>query len=146
MLSQNITKLIVEAMKSGDELRLSTLRMLSSEFNYEKIRLQRELDESDEQSVIRKEARKRKDAIEAYTKAGAKDRAEQERKELEILQEFLPPELTEEQVNQLINDSIKQINAKTIADLGKVIANVKSKAPGVDGGMLAQIVRQKLAK
>lgn len=131
-------------MKAHNSLRLSTLRMLSSEFNYEKIKLQKELTESDEQNVIRKEARKRKDAIEAYTKAGAKDRAEQEQKELEILQEFLPPELTEEEINQLISDSINQLNAKTISDLGKVIADVKSKVSGVDGGMVAQIVREKL--
>lgn len=145
MISQNITKMIEDAMKAHDNVRLSTLRMLSSEFNYEKIKLQKELEESDEQNVIRKEARKRKDAIEAYVKAGAKDRAEQEQKELLILQEFLPPELTEEEIIQLISDSINQLNAKTISDLGKVITDVKSKAPGVDGGKVAQIVKQKLS-
>lgn len=144
MLSQNITKMIGEAMKAHDEVRLSTLRMLSSEFNYEKIRLQKELEESDEERVLKKEARKRKDAIEAYIKADAKDRAEQEQKELEILQEFLPPELSDDEVGKIIDESIKELKATGMQDMGKVISLVKSKASGVDGGKVAQIVREKL--
>ena len=149
MISQNITKLIGEAMKAHDGVRLSTLRMLSSEFNYEKIKLQRDLTEEDEQNVLRKEARKRKDAIEAYKLLNAKNpnaklKQEQEEKELNILQEFLPAELTEEELNQLISDSVNQIGAKTMADMGRVIADVKSKAPSADGSVIAKIVRQKL--
>ena len=144
MISQNITKLIGEAMKAHDGVRLSTLRMLSSEFNYEKIRLQKEIEESDEEKVIRKEVRKRKDAIEAFAKAGAVDRVELETKELNILQEFLPPGVSPEEVIKLIEDSIKEIDAKSIADMGKVIALVKSKSSGVDGATVAQIVREKL--
>ncbi len=145
MISQNITKMIGEAMKAHDEVRLSTLRMLSSEFNYEKIKLQHELNESEEESVIRKEARKRKDAIEAYTKANATDRVNLETKELAILQEFLPPELSDEEVIKIIDESIKELNAKGMQDMGKVIGLVKSKASGVDGGKVAEIVRSKLA-
>lgn len=145
MISQNITKMIGEAMKAHDEVRLSTLRMLSSEFNYEKIKLQHELNESEEESVIRKEARKRKDAIEAYTKANATDRVNLETKELAILQEFLPPELLDKEVIKIIDESIKELNAKGMQDMGKVIGLVKSKASGVDGGKVAEIVRSKLA-
>ena len=137
--------MIGEAMKAHDEVRLSTLRMLSSEFNYEKIKLQHELNESEEESVIRKEARKRKDAIEAYTKANATDRVNLETKELAILQEFLPPELSDEEVIKIIDESIKELNAKGMQDMGKVIGLVKSKASGVDGGKVAEIVRSKLA-
>ncbi|HCR35645.1 hypothetical protein A2130_00985 [Candidatus Woesebacteria bacterium GWC2_33_12] len=150
MISQKITKLIGEAMKVHDSVRLSTLRMLSSEFNYEKIKLQKELTETDEQNVIRKEARKRKDAIEALWQAqgkhdGIEERITLEQEELNILQEFLPPELSDEEVNQLISDSISQLNAKTIQDLGRVIAEVKLKSPGVDGSKVAEIVRSKLS-
>ena len=144
MISQNITKMIGEAMKAHDEVRLSTLRMLSSEFNYEKIKLQHELTEVDEQNVIRKEARKRKDAIEAYTKANATDRVNLETKELSILQEFLPPELSDEEVIKIIDESIKELNVKGMQDMGKVIGLVKSKASGVDGSKVAEIVREKL--
>lgn len=158
MISQNITKLIGEAMKAHDEIRLSTLRMLSSEFNYEKIKLQHDLTESDEQNVIRKEARKRKDAIEIYEKLKDSktqnlktiENLENEKKELEILQEFLPPELTDEQVNQLIDQVINKLketdpSASLRTSMGKVITDVKSKAPGIDGSKVAEIVKQKLS-
>lgn len=145
MIANNMTKMIGEAMKAHDEVRLSTLRMLSSEFNYEKIKLQHELNENEEESVIRREARKRKDAIEAYTKANATDRVNLETKELTILQEFLPPELSDGEVIKIINESIKELNAKGMQDMGKVIGLVKSKASGVDGSKVAEIVRSKLA-
>lgn len=146
MISQNITKLIGQAMKAHDKVRLSTLRMLSSEFNYEKIRIQKELEESDEERVIRKEVKKRKEAIEMYVKAGAEDKATNEKAELAILSEFLPPEITEEQIIQLVNESIKSIKPNGIQDMGKVIADIKSKAPGVDGSFVANIVRSRLIK
>lgn len=151
MISKDITKLIGEAMKAHDEISLSTLRMLSSEFNYEKIRLQKELEESDEERVIRKEARKRKDAIEAYEKLkdsknpNVQEKKKREEEELKILQEFLPPEVSEEEINKLISDSIDQLGAKDLSMMGKVIADVKSKSPGVDGGKVAEIVRSRLS-
>lgn len=149
MISQNITKLIGEAMKAHDEVRLGTLRMLSSEFNYEKIKIQKELEDSDEERVIRREAKKRKDAIESYKSLSLSEsvskRIEQEQKELEILKEFLPPEISEEELNQIISDSIIKVGAKSIQDLGKVIGLVKSKAPSADGSVVAEIVRSKLS-
>ncbi len=144
MISQNITKMIGEAMKAHDTIRVSTLRMLSSEFNYEKIKLQHDLSDQEELSVVRKEAKKRKEAIELYQNQNIKDKLEQEKAELIILQDFLPAELTDEELNQLISDSINELGAKSIQDLGRVIGFVKSKAPGADGGTVAQLVRQKL--
>ena len=100
--------------------------------------------EAEEIAVVRKEAKKRKEAIEMYTKANALDQAENEKAELVILSEFLPAEVTEEQMVQLIDDSINELNASSVADMGKVIADVKTKNSGVDGARVAQIVRQKL--
>lgn len=145
MIWQNITKMIGDAMKAHDDVRLSTLRMLSSEFNYEKIRLQHELTELDEIAVIRKEVKKRKDAIEAYTKAGAVDRVELEGKELAILQEFLPPDISEEELVKIVDASIAEVGASSMADMGKVIALVKTKSPGVEGGIVANLVKSKLS-
>lgn len=90
MISDTISQKIAEAMKARDEIRLSTLRLLSSALNYERIAKQHELSEEEELQVVRKEAKKRKDAIEAYKKAEAFDRADKESKELVILEEFLP--------------------------------------------------------
>jgi uncharacterized protein len=144
MLSQNITKLIGDALKSHDEVRLSTLRLLSSAFNYEKIAKQHELTDEEELVVIRKEAKQRRDSIEAYRKAGAEDRAVKEEAELKILQEYLPPEMSEQELSKLVTDAITQSGAKTMADMGRIIGMVKSKAPNVDGGKIAQIVNSKL--
>lgn len=144
MISQNIQKLIGEAMKAHDSVRLSTLRMLSSAFNYEKIEKQHDLTEEEELAVIRKQAKQRKDSIEAYKKAGSPDRAEGEEAELTILQEFLPPEMDEGELLRLIDQAMIATGAKTMADLGKVIGLVKGQAPNVEGGKIAELVKSKL--
>lgn len=152
MITPNLMKMIGDAMKAHDAVRVSTLRGLSAELKNAKINVydpaateQRELTEDEEIAVVRKEAKKRKEAIEMYTKASALEQAENEKAELVILSEFLPAEVTEEEVIQLINDSITQLNATTIADMGKVIADVKAKNGGVDGAKVAQLVREKLS-
>ncbi len=144
MIAQTLQAKIGEAMKAHDEIRLSTLRLLSSAFNYEKIAKQHELTDEEELAVIRKEAKQRRDSIEAYKKAGALDRAEREEAELKILQEYLPPEMGEQEISKLVDDAIIQLGAKTTSDMGRVIGMVKSKAPNVDGSKIAQIVNSKL--
>jgi hypothetical protein len=144
MIAQTLQAKIGEAMKAHDEVKLSTLRLLSSAFNYEKIAKQHELTDEEELTVIRKEAKQRKDSIEAYKKAGATDRAEREEAELKILQEYLPPEMDEATLSKLVDDAIVQLGAKTTSDMGRVIGMVKSKAPNADGGKIAQIVNSKL--
>ena len=145
MIKDNITKMIGEAMKAHDELRLMTLRMLSSALNYEFIALQHSLNSEEEIKVVKKEAKMRKDAIEAYEKAGAKDRADKERQELEILKEFMPEEMGDEELNQLVSNAINQLGAKTLSDMGKVIGMVMDKSGGrADGGKVAQLVKAKL--
>jgi uncharacterized protein len=146
MIAQTLQVKIGEAMKAHDEVRLSTLRLLSSAFNYERIAKQHDLTEEEEMAVVRKEAKQRKDSIEAYTKAGAIDRAEKEAAELKILQEYLPPEMSEQELTVLVEDAIAQSGAKTMADMGRVIGMVKSKAPNADGSKIAQIVSSNLNK
>jgi uncharacterized protein len=144
MIAQTLQQKIGEAMKAHDEIKLSTLRLLSSAFNYEKIAKQHELTEEEEMAVIRKEAKQRRDSIEAYKKAGALDRSEKEEAELTILQEYLPPEMSEQELAKLVMDAITQSGAKTMADMGRVIGMVKSHAPNVDGTKIAQIVSSKI--
>jgi hypothetical protein len=80
-----------------------------------------------------------------YTKANANAQAENEKAELLILSEYLPAEVTSEETSRLIDESISQLKATTIQDMGKVIADVKAKNSGVDGSVVAQLVRQKLS-
>ncbi|HKC04294.1 MAG TPA: GatB/YqeY domain-containing protein [Patescibacteria group bacterium] len=145
MIAQTLQAKIGEALKAGDRVRLETLKMLSSAFNYEKIEKQHDLTEEEELSTIRKQAKQRKDSIEAYTKAGRADMAKSEQAELTILQEFLPPEMDDNELEKLIDQEMIAMGAKTMADLGKVIGAVKAKAPSVDGGKIANLVKSKLS-
>lgn len=152
MITPNLMKMIGDAMKAHDAIRVSTLRGLSAELKNAKIEkhdpnatLQAELTEAEEIVVVRKEAKKRKEAIEMYLKANATDKMDSEKAELVILQEFLPADVSEEEMNKLIAEAITEVGAKGMQDMGKVIAMVKSKNSGVDGAMVAQIVKQKLS-
>ncbi len=146
MIGNNLQKLIGEAMKSRDQVRLSTLRLLSSAFNYEKIEKKGELTEDEELVIIRREAKKRKEAIESYKKAGSNDRAEAEQNELDVLQEFLPPEMSDNEVMKAIDSAISELGANTMADMGKVVGLVKAKTAGnVDGSKIAELVKNKLS-
>jgi len=155
MIAEEITKKIQEAMKAKDDVRLSTLRMLSSALNYEKIAKLHDLSSEEEMVVVQKEAKKRKDAIEAYEKAGAQDRADKEKQELSILQEYLPEEMSVQELNQLIDLEIEQYKKDLPADathqalqagMGKVIGAVKAKAGmRADGAKIAQLVKEMLS-
>ena len=145
MIAQNLQKMIGEAIKAHDSVRLSTLRMLSSAFNYEKIEKQHDLTEEEELAVIRKQAKQRRDSIEAYKKAGSPERAEGEEAEFKILQEFLPPEMDSSEIEKIVTDAIAQTGASSMADMGKVIGVVKSKVgDSVEGGKIAELVKSKL--
>ena len=145
MIIDTLQTKIAEAMKLGDNLKVSTLRMLLSAMNYEKIAKQHALSEEEEIAVVRREAKKRKDAIEAYTKAGAKDRVDQETQESDILKTFLPAEISEEELRVIVSDAISQSGATEVKDMGKVIGIVMGKTKGsADGGRVSALVKEML--
>lgn len=145
MIAQKMQKQIGEALKAKDAVRLSTLRMLSSAFNYEKIAKQHELNDDEEVEVIKREAKKRRDAIEAYKKANAPDRAAAEEAELKILNEYLPEQMSDEDLEKIVTDAIAKTGAKEMKDMGKVIGMVMGQTKGqADGGRVSAIVKEKL--
>ncbi len=144
MIAQTLQQKIGESMKAHDETRTSTLRLLLSAFNYEKIDKRHDLTDEEEMVVIRREAKKRKESVEMYRKAGAEERAVKEEAELKILQEYLPPEMSEEELVKIVDEAVAVIKPEGMADMGKVIGFVKGKAPGADGGKIAELVRSKL--
>ena len=150
MIANTLQQKIGEAMKARDGVRVSTLRMLSSAFNYEKIEKQRDLSEEEELMVVAREAKKRKEAIEVFEKVGASDKAGQEEKELKILQEFLPEQMGEEALSQIIDEVIKDMGLPADAtpqalQAGKVIGAVKAKVgTQAEGSEIAKLVREKL--
>jgi hypothetical protein len=144
MIAQRLQQIIGESMKAHDEVRTSTLRLLLSAFNYEQIAKQHELTDEEEIAVIRREVKQRRDSIEAYDKAGRGDLSEKEKAEMTILAEFLPPEMSDEDLTKLVEEAITSVNPTGMADMGKVIGFVKGKAPNADGGKIAEMVKQKL--
>ncbi len=146
MLLEKIKQQITEALKSGDKVKLSTLKMLSAAVTNAEIAKKREkLTEEEELGVVRAEAKKRKDAIEMYTKVGEKERADAEKSELEILQEYLPKELSDEELSDIVSNAISKVGAKSMADMGKVMGAAMGKTQGrADGKKVMEMVKTKL--
>lgn len=155
MISPTINEKIAQALKAKDEIRLSTLRLLSSALNYEKIAKQHELSEDEENAVVKREAKKRQDAIEALRLAQGKptssvksvieSRLEQENKELAILKEFLPEDMGEDELKDLVDKMIAETGASGMQDFGKVMGAVMAKVRGrADGNKVAEMVKSKL--
>jgi len=155
MILQSLNQGIKEAIKARNQIRLSTLRLLSSSLNYEKIAKQHELNEQEEITVVRREIKKRLEAIDFLKKAQEKGstsdpetlkkRLEQEETELGILKEFLPSEMDDKELEKLVDEVLINLGAKSIKDMGRVIGEVIKKAKGsVEGRRVAEIVKSKL--
>ena len=143
MLADRIRTDLTTAMKAGESLRVSVLRMLLSELNYKKIDLQRELLEEDVAGVIRKEAKKRREAIESYRTGGREEQARVEEEELAILAEYLPKQMAEAEIRGEVIKLIESLSTKEKADFGKVMKVVSPVFRGrADGGMVAMVVRE----
>jgi uncharacterized protein YqeY len=146
MIVDTINQKIAEALKARDEIRLSTLRLLSSALNYEFIAKQHKLSEEEELVVVGREAKKRKDAIEAYEKVGAKDRADKEKKELAILEEYLPEQMSDEELVKIVDEAVSETGAKAPSDMGRVMGAVMAKVKGrAEGGRVSALVKEKLS-
>lgn len=147
MIAETISQKIAQALKAKEEIRLSTLRLLSSALNYEFIAKQHKLNQEEEIVVVQREIKKRKDAIEAYEKAGAVERAEKEKKEMAVLSEFLPEQLTDEELGKIVGEAVKEAGASSFADIGKVMGIVMPKVAGkADGARVSTLVREQLQK
>lgn len=149
MIVQIINSQIAQALKAHDAIRLSTLRMLSSSFNYERISKQHDLTEEEELEVVRREAKKRKDAIEIYKNAKEFERADKEQKELAVLEEYLPKQMSDEELTHIVDAVIHEMGGESLgpSDIGKVIGAVLHKTQGLaDGGRVASLIKTRLNK
>ena len=108
--------------------------------------LQRPLSEEEELQVMQRERKRRIEAAEAFREGGREAQAEAEERELEILEEFMPEPLTEDEIEEIIDDVIAEVGATSMAQLGRVMADVMPQIAGrADGSQVSQIVREKLA-
>lgn len=148
--TEEIKAQITTAMKARDSFRLSTLKLLSSELHNEWIAKQHELSSDEELAVLKREAKKRKDAIELYTQAGRVAKADVEKDELTIIQEFLPAEMLDEDLQKIIDEVLADPTSSATslgARMGKVMGMVMGKTAGkADGTRVSALVREKLAQ
>jgi uncharacterized protein len=146
-LELKISEEIKTAMKSGLKLRLETMRSIRAAIlEFKTSGIGREMNEQDEQKILIAAAKKRKDAIEMYAQAGREDLSKKESKELAIIEEFLPKQMTEEEVTTFIVNFIDEVGAEGMKDLGKVMGPAMKQLAGkADGSMVQRIVKEKLA-
>jgi uncharacterized protein len=133
-LKADIKEAVKVAMKSGDAVTLSTLRLLLAALQNEEIRLRRELVPEEIQRTIATLCKQRTEAIDLYRKGRRDDLAQKEEAELEVLKRFLPQPLSEDEVKSLIRASIAEASAQGIQDLGKVMKLVMPKVSGRSDG------------
>ncbi len=130
---------LTSAMKSGDALKVSVLRMLTSALGYKRIDVQRELTIEDVVAVVQNEAKKRREAIESFAKAGREESVAKEKQELEILQVYMPKLMSEEEVRDEVT---KILSNQDIKDFGQTMKLISPMFKGrADGGVVAEIVR-----
>lgn len=128
-----------EAMKTGDKLKLETLRSLrASVIEFNKSGTGKELTEEDAQKILLQASKKRKDAIEMYKQAGRQDLLEKEESELAIISSYLPEQLTEDQVIDVLKGIITQVGAEGPKDMGKVMGLAMKELRGKADGTLVQ--------
>jgi len=136
MLSDKIRVDLNTAMKARDSLRVLVLRMVLSELNYKKIEIQKELTDEDVVTVIQREVKKRREAVESYRAGGRVEQEEQEKKELAILQEYLPKQMGEKEiVTELVGMDLPKDFAAAMKVAGP---KFRGKA---DGAVVAKLVR-----
>lgn len=141
-----IEKELAEAMRSRDEMRHDALRLILSELRSAEKDLQRPLTEDEELQVLQRRRKRHLEAAEAFRKGDRADRAEQEEAELAVLEEFMPPPLTEAELERIIDNVIAEVGATSIRDLGRVMADVMPQVSGrTDGSLVSQLVREALA-
>lgn len=146
MLEEKIMQDFKDAMKSRDSFKKSTLSFLRSEIKNVAIEKKKDsLDDSDVIAIIKKQVKQRMDAIEQFKTGARSDLAEKEQGEIEVLKQYLPQELSREELERIIDEAIACVEANSIKDMGKVMKEVMVKASGrADNKLLSEIVKTKL--
>lgn len=135
-----------QAMKNKDKETLSVIRMVKASIQNESIKLGKDtLSEDEELTILSREVKQRKDSLQEFKNAGREDLVEKTEKELEILEQYLPKQLSDEELTSIIQETIKEVDAGSMKDMGKVMGSVMPKVKGqADGTKIKQIVEQQL--
>ena len=135
-----------QAMAARDAERRDTLRLILTSLRSAEKELQRPLHDDEELQVLQRERKRRVEAAEAFREAGRDEQAEGEERELAVLEEFMPAPLSEEELEEIVDDAIAEVGATSMRDIGRVMADVMPQVAGrADGSAVSQLVREKLA-
>jgi uncharacterized protein len=148
MLEQQIEQDIKAALLGGDKVRVSALRNIKSVLLNVKVNTgKRDTGLSDEEVIVllSKEAKKRQESADLYVQGGDQNRADAELAEKRIIEAYLPPQLTEDEISAVIAEVMQENNLHDKADMGKIIGAVKEKTKGsADGSVIARLVKEKI--
>ena len=145
-LIEEIEDELRDAMRARDAERRDALRLILNSLKNSEKELQRPLTEEEGLQVLQRERKRRLEAAEAFRAGGRDEQAAAEETELEILEEFMPEPLSEDEIEEIVDDVIAEVGATSMADLGRVMADVMPQVAGrADGSQVSQIVREKLA-
>lgn len=145
-LEERLMEEMKEAMKSNDKSRLSTIRMLRSAIKNKEIEQRGKLDDEGIYKVIQAMVRKGEESIEQFKAGGRMDLVEKERREVEILNSFLPQPLSKEEILAIIDEVVAETKATSLKDMGKVMKSVMPRLGGrADGKVVNQLVKERLS-
>ena len=135
----------ISSMKKGEKEATTTLRMFSAEIKKEEIEKKEELTDEETISIVQKMIKQRKDSFSQFEQAGRQELAEKEAREISILEQFLPEQLSEEEILQEVNQAIAESGAESMQDMGKVMGLLKNKLSGkADMGFVSIKVKESL--
>lgn len=144
-LSERLNEDMKQAMKSQDKFKLSTIRMVRATIKNLEIDLKRTLNDNEVLDILSREIKQRKDALQEFEKAGRDDLAESVKAEVEIIAEYLPEQLSEEEIKVIVQQTIQETGASSKAEIGKVMSALMPKVKGLaDGKLVNQVVQQLL--
>ncbi|NIR50386.1 GatB/YqeY domain-containing protein [candidate division KSB1 bacterium] len=145
-LQEQLLNELKAAMKAKDPIRINTIRMVRGQMKDLQIEKGEELSPDDELAVLTSAAKKRKEAIAAYEQSGRDDLLAKEKQELDILSEFLPKQLSEAEIEEVVRKIIADVGASSMKDLGKVMKEAMGQLKGkAEGKVVQEIVRKKLS-
>ena len=145
-MMENVAKDLTSAMKEQDKFTLSVLRMLKSALQLEKIRKKHDLTDDEVITVVKRQVKTRKDSMSEYEQYNKMEEVENLKKEIEVLSKYLPPELSKEEIEKVLDDIFAEIKPESIKDMGKIMKEATARlGNAADMSLVSSLVKEKLS-
>jgi uncharacterized protein len=141
-LAERLNEDMKQALRDGNKFRLSTIRMVRAAIKNQEIELRRPLEDSDTLNILSRELKQRRDSLQDFERGGREDLVNNVNAEIEIITEYLPKQLTEEEVKAIVVQTMQETGASSKADLGKLMGALMPKVKGLADGKLVNVIVQ----